>query len=76
MGVTDFKVQLFEGGVKWIVSAGAGADHAAGALSKPDPSQAGRWLRVSEHRVTADHPVCGHLGLERVPVPDVRCDEP
>ena len=40
MGVNGFKVQLFEGGVKWVVPAGVGADHGSGAISKPDASRA------------------------------------
>lgn len=75
MDVTDFKVQLIEGRAKWIVPAKGAADHVAGAISKPDRSPA-VVQGVGEHRVTADCPVCGHLGLEYVPVPDIRCDEP
>jgi hypothetical protein len=52
MDVTDFKVQLLEGRVKWNVPAGAAACHTSGAISKPGLRPGGGGSGCREHRVT------------------------
>jgi len=51
MDVTDFKVQLLEGRVKWNVPAGAAACHTSGAISKPGLRPGGGGSGCREHRV-------------------------